>query len=257
MRSRQNQEAAAAADHSVGLIFLNPSAHLPLARARIRLGEISRAVDALKLATAQTPDYTRAWSLLALLYRKFLNDPARAMECRQRAREAAKRVKAIRNNDCWSEDQNELQESATPTPESSRDASLAEALFSGSLDAPIDAPPDVSIDLQQTAVIVSGLPRSGTSMMMQTLEAGGLPVLSDKQRLPDTSYRVILMQRALDEVLASQQAMLRQEQKKGAALSDKELAAVYRRQMQQGKNSSLTKEVLFSSSTIITPDAIP
>jgi hypothetical protein len=34
--------------------------------------------------------------------------------------------------------------------------------------------------------IVSGLPRSGTSLMMQMLEAGGLPVLSDDERQADT-----------------------------------------------------------------------
>ena len=33
--------------------------------------------------------------------------------------------------------------------------------------------------------IVSGLPRSGTSLMMQMLEAGGLPVLTDKIRASD------------------------------------------------------------------------
>lgn len=34
--------------------------------------------------------------------------------------------------------------------------------------------------------IVSGLPRSGTSLMMQMLHAGGLPVLSDGERKADT-----------------------------------------------------------------------
>ncbi|MFY9660356.1 MAG: hypothetical protein WAJ97_07015 [Terriglobales bacterium] len=34
--------------------------------------------------------------------------------------------------------------------------------------------------------VVSGLPRSGTSLMMQMLDAGGLPVLSDGERKPDT-----------------------------------------------------------------------
>ena len=33
--------------------------------------------------------------------------------------------------------------------------------------------------------IVSGLPRSGTSLMMQMLAAGGLPVLSDGERKAD------------------------------------------------------------------------
>ena len=37
----------------------------------------------------------------------------------------------------------------------------------------------------QPVIVVSGLPRSGTSLMMQMLRAGGLPVLSDDQRAPD------------------------------------------------------------------------
>jgi len=103
-------------------------------------------------------------------------------------------------------------------------------------------------------VVVSGLPRSGTSMMMQMLQAGGLDIVTDHQRQADDSnpkgyfeleavkdldkgvppdwlegaggkavkvvsslvrwlpdrydYRVIFMQRDLNEVLASQNAML-------------------------------------------------
>ena len=33
--------------------------------------------------------------------------------------------------------------------------------------------------------IVSGLPRSGTSLMMQMLAAGGVPILSDGERVAD------------------------------------------------------------------------
>ncbi len=40
-----------------------------------------------------------------------------------------------------------------------------------------------------TITIVSGLPRSGTSLMMQMLQAGGLPVLTDGLRLPDDNNR--------------------------------------------------------------------
>lgn len=36
-------------------------------------------------------------------------------------------------------------------------------------------------------VVVSGLPRSGTSLMMQMLQAGGYPVLCDDQRTADES----------------------------------------------------------------------
>jgi hypothetical protein len=34
-------------------------------------------------------------------------------------------------------------------------------------------------------VLVSGLPRSGTSMLMQMLEKGGMPIVTDKVRTPD------------------------------------------------------------------------
>lgn len=37
----------------------------------------------------------------------------------------------------------------------------------------------------KTVVIVSGLPRSGTSLMMQMLQAGGLPLLCDGKRTSD------------------------------------------------------------------------
>lgn len=101
--------------------------------------------------------------------------------------------------------------------------------------------------------IVSGLPRSGTSLMMQMLHAGGLAILSDGERQADADnprgyfewerikqlsndpgciaeaegkvvkvisqlllclpakheYRIIFMQRPLEEVMASQEEMLR------------------------------------------------
>jgi len=39
----------------------------------------------------------------------------------------------------------------------------------------------------EVITVVSGLPRSGTSMMMKMLEAGGLPSLTDFKRPPDES----------------------------------------------------------------------
>ncbi|MDX1962103.1 MAG: sulfotransferase family protein [Pirellulales bacterium] len=101
-------------------------------------------------------------------------------------------------------------------------------------------------------VVVSGLPRSGTSLMMQMLAAGGMPIVTDKIRAADSDnphgycefeavkrlkhdsswvpgirgqavklvsqllydlpvterYRVILMERNLQEIIASQEKML-------------------------------------------------
>src|SRR5919198_253690 len=38
---------------------------------------------------------------------------------------------------------------------------------------------------KQPIVIVSGLPRSGTSMMMRMLAEGGMPIVTDELRRPD------------------------------------------------------------------------
>ncbi len=106
--------------------------------------------------------------------------------------------------------------------------------------------------MENEIVIVSGLPRSGTSLMMQMLDRGGLAVVTDHVRSPDTdnprgyyeleqvkrikedvswlpatrgkafkmvsqllyelpaseSYRVIFMERDLDEMIPSQEKML-------------------------------------------------
>lgn len=120
--------------------------------------------------------------------------------------------------------------------------------------------------------IVSGLPRSGTSMLMKMLEAGGLPPLTDNLRTadddnpkgyyefervkkmpdgdtawvgdahgkavkvisallehlpPSYSYRVLFMQRKMEEILASQQKMLIRSGKPTDKVSDEQLAEMY------------------------------
>ncbi|MBL6995932.1 sulfotransferase domain-containing protein [Desulfobacula sp.] len=119
--------------------------------------------------------------------------------------------------------------------------------------------------------IVSGLPRSGTSMMMQMLEAGGMTIMTDKIRKPDEDnprgyyefekvkkikedaswlwncegkafkmvsallydlpmergYKIIFIRRKMEEMLASQAAMLERMGRKGADISDEEMAEKY------------------------------
>ena len=125
--------------------------------------------------------------------------------------------------------------------------------------------------------VVSGLPRSGTSLMMQMLSAGGLPALTDDLRQADESnprgyfefepvkrlrtdrgwldqargravkiihvllrelptdgtyqYRVILMKRPMEEILASQRAMLKRQGKPSA--DEAMLAKIYTSQFAQ------------------------
>ena len=132
--------------------------------------------------------------------------------------------------------------------------------------------------LNQIVTIVSGLPRSGTSMMMKMLEAGGLPPLTDNLRtadednpkgyyefervkqlpkgdvawLPDAQgkvvkviaallpslpggyhYRVIFMQRAMPEVLASQRQMLIRRGEDPNKIPDDVIAKLFEKHLKQ------------------------
>jgi len=124
----------------------------------------------------------------------------------------------------------------------------------GVVHIPAKAFKTTDIEVAKIITVVSGLPRSGTSMMMQMLQAGGLNLLTDEQRAadesnpkgyweyakvknlsqdntwlgeaqgqvvkiiaqllpylsPDYHYRIIFLQRDLEEVLQSQQTMLKQ-----------------------------------------------
>ena len=124
--------------------------------------------------------------------------------------------------------------------------------------------------------IVSGLPRSGTSMMMKMLEAGGMPPYTDHIRTPDDdnpkgyyefervkklpegdtawlpdaagkavkvisallehlpaeySYRVLFMQRKMEEVLASQTQMLIRSGQPTDKVGDEQLAEMYEKHL--------------------------
>jgi hypothetical protein len=130
--------------------------------------------------------------------------------------------------------------------------------------------------LTSPIAIVSGLPRSGTSMMMRMLAAGGVTLITDAVRQPDDSnslgffedervkqlpagnvgwlsaaggravkvvspllrflpselsYRVIFMQRPLDEVMASQRAMLRASGAAWQVSQDGQVRADYERHL--------------------------
>jgi len=125
--------------------------------------------------------------------------------------------------------------------------------------------------------IVSGLPRSGTSLLMKMLEAGGLPALTDETReadednpkgyyefervkklkegsswldqaegkalkvismllydLPtDREYKVIFMERKMEEILASQAAMLARRGESGGGPSDEEMTRHYEKHLEK------------------------
>jgi len=125
--------------------------------------------------------------------------------------------------------------------------------------------------------VVSGLPRSGTSMMMQVLQAGGVPILTDKIRKSDDDnpkgyyefepvkktktdpswvpkavgkavkmiyrllydlpegyeYRVVFMNRNMEEIMASQRTMLERTGQKGPDISEEKLTKLFEQDLEK------------------------
>ena len=135
--------------------------------------------------------------------------------------------------------------------------------------------------------VVSGLPRSGTSMMMQMLRAGGLTCLTDELREadisnpkgyfefekvkglradnswlpeakgkvikiishflaclpPELNYKIIFMERDLDEVLASQRKMLVNQGQGEENLSDERLGQIFAQQLRQVRKMLADRQI--------------
>ncbi|MBN2562275.1 MAG: alkaline phosphatase family protein [Phycisphaerae bacterium] len=155
---RRNQEAAGEALAAVGLLYFNPQGHYLLGVALHRLGYIPRAVEALKVAVAQNPRFADAHARLAQIYDRRLKNPTRAAEHRRLA-EVSRR----------------------PGKQSSPASALPD------IEAPVPPLPPSRLPplSSSSALIISGLPRSGTSMMMQMLKAGGMTILADDARAAD------------------------------------------------------------------------
>jgi predicted AlkP superfamily phosphohydrolase/phosphomutase/tetratricopeptide (TPR) repeat protein len=158
----QPERTLEAALQTVQLIFFNPRAHALVGRALVKLEQYDEAEQAFELALHQNPAQRDALRGLLRLHREQRPDAAklaavrqrieeRKTQARTRARKASERA-AVR----WIR-------SAQPRPQP---------------DKPAAAP-------ERTVTIVSGLPRSGTSMMMQMLVAGGVEAYSDGQRAAD------------------------------------------------------------------------
>jgi predicted AlkP superfamily phosphohydrolase/phosphomutase/tetratricopeptide (TPR) repeat protein len=170
---KRNTEAAEAALSAVGLRFHHPKGHFLLGVALHRIGRIEQAIEALSVAISQNPYYPMAYSRLAYIYRHRLKDNVLAEKYRALAEESSERIKSVKNG---AVDQLMDQEESAPT-----------ALTSSHIPSLHFLAPDGPLDLSKTVIIVSGLPRSGTSMMMQMLDAGGIPPLTDGLRKPDES----------------------------------------------------------------------
>jgi predicted AlkP superfamily phosphohydrolase/phosphomutase/tetratricopeptide (TPR) repeat protein len=157
LRRRQFDAAARSALETIERIHHYPLAHFLLGRALVGMREYARAAGAFRAAISFNPNFPEAHLRLARLLDKHPDDAESAREHRRLAR-------AMRTRG-W-----------TPLPET-RPAAQSEAAVATEREG---MPPP-----EECVVIVTGLPRSGTSMLMQMLAGGGLSPMSDRLREAD------------------------------------------------------------------------
>lgn len=156
LATRRFKEAADAALNAIGLLYFFPKAHFQLALALERLSMRDRAAEAYEACLLQAPGFKKARRKLISLYRKL-----------GRPTDSERHYGILK-----SQELNTLSLSELP----------AEAEKSNFFFAQKDAVPD-----SQRITVVTGLPRSGTSLMMQMLERGGMKLMVDGVRHADLS----------------------------------------------------------------------
>ena len=172
-RFGQNQETVDTALQAVGLLHRLPLAHFNLGVALARAGENERAILAFETTLRFNPKFTNAHRYLAILYRAN-NNAERAEHHRQElVRQSRQRAPLSRKIDAKRDKLFDLPK--IPPPEERMAILLKER----------PDPKQPREDSGKTFVLVSGLPRSGTSLMMQMLAAGGLPPMTDNERAAD------------------------------------------------------------------------
>ena len=256
-RKKLNQETADMALRAVSLLHRLPIAHFNIGVAMARSGEPERAMLAFETALRFQPKMVNAHRYLATLHRSN-GSPEKAAFHQQ---EVAKIVRSRPEVKTLTTDRRDKLFNLPEIP--NREERLKILLKER---------PDPKPDEKKSGkvfVLVSGLPRSGTSLMMQMLAAGGMKILTDEERTADVdnpkgyyewepikqigknpeildgqgldgraikcismllqkmplkhNYKVIFMTRPIEEVVASQNAMVNRLTTKGAELDPEQL----------------------------------
>jgi tetratricopeptide (TPR) repeat protein len=159
LRRRKFDAAAHAALGALERVHHDPAAHFLLGPSLTGMKDYRRAQDAFSTAISLNPNFPEAHIRIAALLEKHLGDAESAREHRRLARRMRRRGRSH----TIAQPPAETVESVFTPPE-----------ILGSPTTPIEE-----------SVIVTGLPRSGTSMLMQMLAAGGMDVVSDGLRVAD------------------------------------------------------------------------
>jgi tetratricopeptide (TPR) repeat protein len=160
LRRRKFDGAARWALEALQRTYHDPEAHFLLGRALAGLKEYGRAAEAFRAAISCNPNFPEAHVRLAALLEEHLGDMESAREHRRLAQTMTGRG----------------------APAAVR-ASAAETVTQSA--APMAATAAEMPPLPESLIVVTGLPRSGTSLLMQMLAAGGIGIMTDELRAAD------------------------------------------------------------------------
>src|SRR5438552_1196485 len=174
-RLGDNQQTLDCALRAVSLLHRLPLAHFNLGVALARSGENERASVAFETALRFQPDMINAHRYLATIHKSDGGNREKAESHRSEV------FRLTRSRGRRSTNADSKREKLFDLPEiPKREERLAILLK----ERPDPKPADQTKS-GKTFVLVSGLPRSGTSLMMQLLEAGGVKPLTDGERIAD------------------------------------------------------------------------
>ncbi len=164
---------------AVALEFNSARSHFLLGVCLQRSRRWAEAAEAHRMATVMSPRFVPALQCLLFLAERRLQDTVLAENTRRRL------AAALQDNRCNNQDQESDYElvNASDEPASSQSAEVSEGSENGVFGSKVRIP----TLLEDTVIVVSGLPRTGTSMMMQVLQAGGVRILDDQHREADAS----------------------------------------------------------------------
>ena len=212
LKRRRGKAALRAARAAVGLKYHFPAAHYFLGIARQQARDLSGAIESFELAIAQNPNFAEAHARLARIYDRHVSNYDLSAEHRRLAQEIRQERRRVRRTKLISElptlDDALIDEHLPELPDPTRPASLKPPL--GAAPVTSEKTHTASGNGQPFVTVVSGLPRSGTSMMMQMLAAGGLTPLADDTRQADESNPRGYFELAKVKALASDNTWLDQ-----------------------------------------------
>ena len=278
LRRRQPKQALDAATRAISFRYHLPPAHYYLGLAKLGVRDVDGALDAFQVALSQNPNFAEVHGRLARIYSQVFKDEGQAITHRVMAMQ----IRNERRRQARARVIPELPPVETAHYEDHLPVFPTTKKVEGRLPS-LSEPPDAgeravrgeNSSAEQAVVIVSGLPRSGTSMMMQMLVAGGIQPVTDGDRPADASNpqgyfeltrvkqlpqrndwldesrgrclkvvapliphlpqrvacRVIVMNRDLDEIVASQHRMLERGHQESAKLTDAQLKTFLRQQL--------------------------